>query len=137
MLGKALLYGLVAGIIHFVFAGLYYGNPLVGPIYDAAAAQEPGVKEWASRARYLATQFLGTQIEVYVLTLAFFLLRSAFAAGVGGLVTLGLVLAAVRVYPRFWNMWIQSTYPNRLLALEVVGGTIGTLVVVGALGAMT
>jgi hypothetical protein len=26
-------------------------------------------------------------------------------------------------------MWIQTNYPNRLLAIEVVNGTIGTLVI--------
>jgi hypothetical protein len=26
-------------------------------------------------------------------------------------------------------MWVQSTYPNRLLAVEVVNGTLGTLVI--------
>jgi hypothetical protein len=35
----------------------------------------------------------------------------------------------VRVYPRFWNMWIQTSYPRRLLAIEIVNGTIGTLAI--------
>jgi hypothetical protein len=43
---------------------------------------------------------------------------------------LGILLAATRVYPRFWNMWIQTTYPNRLLAIDVVNGTLGTLAIV-------
>lgn len=49
------------------------------------------------------------------------------------LIGLALLLAAVRVYPRFWNMWIQSTYPRHLLAIEVVNGTLSTFLVVGGL----
>lgn len=71
-------------------------------------ASHPGVRRWGSRPRYLITQFLGTQIEVYVLSAAYFMLVPLFPDL--QLIGLALLLAAVRVYPRFWNMWIQSTY---------------------------
>ena len=38
--------------------------------------------------------------------------------------------------PRFWNVWIQSTYPRHLLAVDVVNGTLGTLLVVLVLDAL-
>jgi hypothetical protein len=34
-------------------------------------------------------------------------------------------------------MWVQTTYPNRLLAVEVVNGTLGTLVIAIFLQAVT
>ncbi len=34
-------------------------------------------------------------------------------------------------------MWIQTTYPNRLLLIEVINGTLGTLFIAGFLQAMT
>jgi hypothetical protein len=49
--------------------------------------------------------------------------------GYGGALALGVLFAAIRVYPRFWNMWIQTTYPTRLLVIEIINGTIGSLVV--------
>jgi hypothetical protein len=68
---------------------------------------------------------------VYILTLGFFWLRPLIGMqGYGGALALGLLLAATRVYPRFWNMWIQTTYPRRLLAIEVINGTLGTLAIV-------
>jgi hypothetical protein len=124
------LWGGAAGIFHFVLIGLLYGNPTVDRIYRSAQSGSPAMKTWSSKPRYLATQFLGTQVEVYLLTAAFFLLRPAVAiAGVVGALVLGTLLAAIRVYPRFWNMWVQTSYPNRLLAIEAVNGTIGTLAV--------
>jgi len=47
------------------------------------------------------------------------------------------LLAAIRVYPRFWNMWIQTTYPARLLVVELVNGSIGTIAIAVFLQAVT
>jgi hypothetical protein len=125
-----LLWGAAAGLVHFVAIGLLYGNPLVDRQYVAAANGSAAVRPWSSKGRYLVTQFLGTQVEVYLLTATFVWLRPLISIpGFAGALVLGLVLAAVRVYPRFWNMWIQTTYPNRLLAIELANGTIGTLVI--------
>lgn len=132
MLPSILAYGALIGLVHFVVIGALYGNPWVDALYQDAMAHHPGVRPWASRPRYLVTQFLGTQVEVYALTVAFFAFRPL--APDLGLLALALLLAAVRVYPRFWNMWIQSTYPRNLLAVEVVNGTISTVVIVLGLG---
>jgi hypothetical protein len=76
------------------------------------------------------TRFLGNQVEVYILTIAFAWLRPLVSLrGYGGAMLLGVTFAAIRVYPRFWNMWVQATYPRRLLAVEVVNGTLGRLVI--------
>ena len=75
-----------------------------------------------------------TQLSLYAIALVFVLLRQHFpVAGVPGALAFGLLVGAVRVYPRFWNMWIQTTYPRPLLAVEVVNGTLGTLVIVATL----
>ncbi len=138
MVTTVLLWGAAAGLVHFVFIGLAYGNPLVDQLSAKAEAESPAVKPWPSKPRYFVTQFLGTQVEVYILTIGFVWLRP-FVGPVGyiGALLLGSFFAALRVYPRFWNMWIQTTYPNRLLAIEVVNGTLGTLVICGFLQAVT
>ena len=127
----ALTWGTLIGLIHFAIVGLLYGNPLIDRMYQAAMGREPGVREWTSRPAYLVTQFLGTQIEVYIMTIGYFWLRPLVAApGLGGAALLGLLFTGLRVYPRFWNMYIQSTYPHRLLAVEIVNGTVSTFVVI-------
>lgn len=128
MLSATIVWGMAAGLVHFVLLGAIYGNPVVDKLYATAMASSPGVRQWASKPKYMVTQFLGTQVEVFILTLAFLWLRPLIAIpGYSGAWLLGLLLAATRVYPRFWNMWIQSTYPRNLLAIEFVAGTIGTL----------
>ncbi len=134
MLISALLWGLVVGIIHFVMTGALYGNPFVDRIYQQAMKQEPGVKDWPSRARYLVTQVAGTQVEIWILAIGFLWLRPLIGVeGLAGALLLGVLFSGIRVYPRFWNMWIQSTYPNRMLAIEAVNGVISTFTVVLAL----
>ncbi len=133
MFASIIIWGSLAGLVHFVLVGALYGNPFVDRIYAAAQAGEPGVRAWSSKPRYLLTQFLGTQVEVFVLTAGYFGLRGWLATGresLGAALLIGLLFAGLRVYPRFWNMWIQSTYPGRLLAIEVVNGTLGTFAVV-------
>jgi hypothetical protein len=133
-----LLWGAVAGLVHFAFIAAAYGNPIVDRISAQAEATSPAVKQWASKPRYFVTQFFGTQVEVYILTLGFVWLRPLVGPpGYFGALLLGSLLAAIRVYPRFWNMWVQTTYPNRLLAVEVVNGTLGTLVIALFLQAVT
>ena len=131
MIITVLLWGAVAGLVHFVVIGILYGNPLTDRISAGAEAESPAVRKWPSKVKYFVTQFFGTQVEVYILTFAFVWLRPLVGLnGYGG----GLLLETL-ISPRsgsilkFWNMWIQTTYPFRLLLVEVVNGTIGTLVI--------
>ncbi|MBI5509511.1 MAG: hypothetical protein HY903_12235 [Deltaproteobacteria bacterium] len=138
MFATILLWGAVAGVVHFVLIGMLYGNPVVGRMYGAAATESPAMKHWTSKPKYMVTQFLGTQVEVYLLTIAFLWLRPLVAVpAYSGALLIGALLAAIRVYPRYWNMWIQTTYPNRLLATEAINGSIGTLAIALFLQAVT
>ncbi len=131
MFFSVLFWGAIVGLIHFIAVGALYGNPLVDKKYQQAMKSEQGVRKWDSRPRYLITQYLGTQLEVYILTLAVFWLSPLMeTTGSGKVTLLGILLAAIRVYPRFWNMWIQSTYPFQLLVIEFINGTISTFVIV-------
>ncbi|MFC1706134.1 hypothetical protein ACFL59_04825 [Planctomycetota bacterium] len=69
MLVSVLLWGTVVGVVHYVALGIAYGNPWVDRFYRQAQGKEPGVKVWESRTRYLLYMFLGTQVEVYALSL--------------------------------------------------------------------
>ena len=134
MILDILFWGIVVGVIHFVVLGAAYQNPFVARLYKEAEG-EPGLRSWPNQKKYIFSMFLGTQVEVFILTAAYLYLRQFLPepAGVGTALLLAGILAAVRVYPRFWNMWIQSTYPGKLLAVEFVNGTIGTFVILVAL----
>src|SRR5262249_10552936 len=125
-----LRWGALAGLVHFVIIAALYANPLTDRL-SRDLEKTAAVKQWPSQPRYFVTQFFGTQVEVYLLTTGFLWLRPFVnLPGYAGAFALGILLAATRVYPRFWNMWIQTTYPNRLLAIEVVNGTLGTLAII-------
>lgn len=131
---EVVLWGFVAGVIHFAVLGALYGNPVVDRMYVRAVEAHPAVRTWESKPRYTVTQFLGTQVEVYIIAIGFAWLHPRLSTGgLAGALLLASLFAALRVYPRFWNMWIQSTYPRNLLATEVINGLIGTYVIVVAL----
>ena len=75
MITTVLLWGLAAGVVHFVVIGILYGNPLTERISAGAEEESPAVRKWPSKVRYFVTQFFGTQVEVYILTFAFVWLR--------------------------------------------------------------
>jgi len=130
MVSTVFLWGLAVGALHIVVTGAFYGNPIVDRIYAQAMKDEPGVRSWGSKPRYLVTQIAGTQVEIWILTAGYVWLRPLVPIdGLCGSLALGLLFSGIRVYPRFWNMWIQSTYPNRLLAIEALGGTLSTFLV--------
>ena len=129
MIVQVIWIGALVGLVHFVILGMLYGNPVVGKMYQQAQATEPSVKKWPKQGKYLLTQFLGTQGEVFIITFGFIWLKPLLGMeNLTGAICLGLLFSAIRIYPRFWNMWIQSNYPNKLLAVEFVNGFIGTIV---------
>ena len=131
MLLNILTWGLAVGVLHFAVVGGLYQNPLVAKLYHAAE-EHPGVKPWPDKKKYVLSMFLGTQLEVFILTAGYLWLRQLQlgATSAERVFALGGIFAALRVYPRFWNMWIQSTYPGPLLAVELVNGTLGTFLIV-------
>ncbi len=126
---NTLLWGSVIGIIHFVITGILYQNPVVGRFYKDNETH-PGVKKWNSQPKYILSMYLGTQVEVYIITISYIVLMNELGGTNIDALKLALIFTGIRIYPRFWNMWIQSTYPNKLLITEVVNGTISTFVIV-------
>ncbi len=126
----AVLWSIPAGLVHFIILGALYGNPFIDKIFAEAQNKEPGVRRWESKPKYLITQFLGTQVEVIIIVFAYIYLRDLVPAqGMQKAMILGGLFSCLRIYPRFWNMWIQSTYPMKLLGIEVINGIIGTLII--------
>ncbi len=104
-------------------------NPFVAKIYKDAQGL-PGVKKWLNVPKYLSLQYAGILVQCLLWAFVFALIKSTLSEEVliKGLV-FGLVLVAIKIIPRFFDMWIQSTYPNKLLAVEIINGTIGSFVI--------
>ena len=138
-LSTTLILGLIIGIIHFIIVGILYQNPFVAGLYKEAEDKKlPGYRIWENKKKYLLSMFLGTQVEIFIITFGYLFLKGylPFSPFATALIIFAL-FTAVRVYPRFWNMWIQSTYPNKLLIVEIINGTISTFTIVTGLYLLT
>ncbi len=129
-IAQTVLGGFVASIVWFIIGGALYMNPPVAKIYKDAE-NSPGLKKWPSVPKYLGLQFTGGALAQCLLWAFVFavvkpaLPESTLLRGI----LFGLILIAVKIYPRFFDMWIQSTYPGKLLAVEFVNGAIGSFVI--------
>lgn len=126
---QTLFGGFVASLAWFFIGGFLYMNPFVAKIYKNAE-KEPGLKKWASTPKYIGLQYIGILAQCLLWAFVFVLIKSALPEEVlmKGIV-FGLILVAVKIFPRFYDMWIQSAYPNKLLAVEFVNGIIGSFVI--------
>ncbi|MCP4543706.1 MAG: hypothetical protein GY832_41865 [Chloroflexi bacterium] len=125
---RTIMGGVVASVVWFIIGGALYMNPLVDKIYKSD--DNSAVREWPNLPKYLGLMFAGGALAQYMLwAFVFALVKSALPGGtfLRG-VTFGLVLIAVKIFPRFFDMWIQTTYPNKKLVIEFINGSIGSFV---------
>lgn len=125
------IYGIIIGIIHYIIMGILYMNPIVGKLFDEAQKNHPGVKMRNSTSDYLTKQFIGTQIEIWIITAGYLFIKNYLPySPFDNALLIALVFSGIRIYERTWNMYIQTTYPGKLLVIEFVNGTIGTFLIV-------
>ena len=124
-----LLGGFLGSLALFVAAGALYTNPPVGKLYKKFE-KSPGLKKWASMPKYLLMQYLGGLVQCLLWTFVFAFIKPILPAGVllSG-IAFGLILLVIKIFPRLFDMWIQTTYPNKLLATEFINGSILSFIV--------
>jgi len=137
MLSDIIIWGTVIGLIHFVIVGALYSNPFVDKFYREGQETSAALRRWPDQKEYILKMFLGTQVEVYIMTAAYLYLAPLIKqSGLTTVIILGVIFSGIRVYPRFWNMFIQTTYPAKLLLIEFINGILSTFTVVGGLAAI-
>ncbi len=133
---KVLAWGLIAGFVHTLAMMVVYGNPWVARI-QAEGAASVGEGGGRSRRRSFKLNFLGTQIEAYVMTIGYVWLHPLLPLnGLIGAMLLALFFAALRVCAPVWAQWMQG-YSNRYLAVEVAAGALGSIVIALVLYTLT
>ncbi|MBU4298574.1 hypothetical protein KJ636_00830 [Patescibacteria group bacterium] len=121
--------GGIASVVWFIVGSILYTNPFVAKIYKSAEGS-PGLKKWQSIPKYIGLQYIGILAQCMLWAFVFALVRPVLPDEVlMKILVFGLILVVVKIFPRFFDMWIQSTYPNKLLAVEFVNGTIGSFVI--------
>lgn len=126
---QIILGGFVASIVWFIVGGILYQNPFVAKIYKSTESS-PGLKKWSNIPKYLGLQYVGILTQCMLWAFVFAMIKPVLSDVVliKGLV-FGLILVAIKIIPRFFDMWIQSTYPNKLLVVEFINGTIGSFII--------
>jgi hypothetical protein len=126
---QTILGGFLASIVWFIVGGGLYMNPFVTKIYKNAEGS-PALKKWPSVPKYIGLQYVGILAQCLLWAFVFALVKIALPEEflMKGII-FGFILVAVKIFPRFYDMWIQSTYPNKLLAVEFINGTIGSFVI--------
>ena len=113
-----LLAGFIVSIAWFIAGGILYMNPLVAKIYKQFE-NHPGMKKWDSQKKYLIYMYLiGALIPSIIFSFIY-----EFISPISVL-HFGLILIGIRIVPRFIDMWIQSSYPTKILFVEIINGTI-------------
>jgi hypothetical protein len=125
---QTILGGFLASVVWFIIGGALYMNPFIAKIYKNAK-DSPGLKKWQNVPQWLIFTYIGVLIQcllwAFVFTFIKSILPEVFLVKV---FIFGLILFVVKIIPRFIDMWIQSTYPDKLLVVEFVNGTIGSFI---------
>lgn len=129
MIMAILLAGFTASIVWFIVGGAVYMNPFVAQVYKEYETS-PGLKIRGNTTSYLMTMFLLILVQCLLFAAVYAYIRPVFTGAVlaNGLIY-GLILTALKIIPRGLDMWIQTTYPNKLLGVEAINGVIGSFVI--------
>ncbi len=115
---QILLDGLLLSIAWFVLGGALYMNPVIAKIYKKLHGHK-GMKHWKNQGQYLGIMYaLGCLIPAITMSAIFYYLSPIDPLG------FAIVLIGIRIIPRFVDMWIQSSYPEESLAIEIINGSL-------------
>ena len=129
---QTLITGTAASIAWFIIGGVCYMNPFIDKIYKKHK-DHPSMKKWKSQSKYMINMFIvGGLIPALFLAFIYAQYFSTFLTNetvLKNIVTFTIIVSLIRIVPRFFDMWIQTSYPNKLLKIELVNGIIGTFVI--------
>jgi hypothetical protein len=103
--------------------GALYMNPFTAKIYKKYQSH-PSMKIWTNQKKYLTGVFLvaGFIPNLFIITTYQFLAPIS-------VMNLSLILFGVRIIPRMCDMWMQTSYPNKILLVELINGAILSFVI--------
>lgn len=127
---QTILGGFLASIAWFIIGGIFYMNPIVAKIYKKFE-NSPGFKKWKDTKKYLVNMYVfGILIQCLLFAFVYAFIKPILPGALAlNTIFFGLILVAVKIVPRLFDMWLQSTYPNKLLAIEFVNGVIGSFAI--------
>lgn len=127
---QTILGGYLASIVWFIIGGLLYMNPIVAKIYKKLE-NSPGLKKWKDTKKYLINMYIfGILIQCLLFAFVYSFVKPILPGTlVLNTIFFGSILVAIKIFPRLFDMWVQSNYPNKLLEVEFVNGIVGSFVI--------
>jgi magnesium-transporting ATPase (P-type) len=127
---QGIIGGIAATIVWFFAGSVVYMNPFVAKLYKKYE-DDPGVKNRKDMKTFLLNTFV---FSVLIQCLLFAFVYQFIKPVLPGEVVLntlyfGVILVAVKIMPRFFDMCVQSRYPVALLSIEAINGAIGSFVI--------
>ncbi len=127
---QSLIGGIVATIAWFIIGGVVYMNPIVAKIYKKNE-DSPGVKKRKDTKTFMINTFVfSCLVQCIILAFVYSFIKPILPESlILNFLYFGIILVAVKIIPRLIDMWMQTSYPNKLLTIEFINGTIGSFVI--------
>ena len=126
---QTILGGIVATFVWFFVGAIVYMNPVVDKIYKKFN-NDLNVKDRGETKTFLAKTFVfSILIQAMLFAFVYAFIQSLLPGTklLNGLYY-GIILVALKIIPRYLDMWMQSNYPITLLNIEFINGIIGSFV---------
>lgn len=125
-----LIAGFASSIVWFLIGAIVYMNSIVTNIYKKYE-DNPSVKNRKNVKTFLLNTFF---LSILFQCLIFAVIYAYILPILPGTLLLntlyfGLILILVKIIPRFFDMYVQSHYPMALLIIEIINGSIGSIVI--------
>ncbi len=125
---QTILGAFIASIIWFLFSWLFQINPLVLKIYKKFE-KSPAIKLWNNKSVWVYN-YLIIIGECLIFAFVYSFIKPVLQGTVilNGLI-FGLILTGIGPVVDIADRWIASTYPNKLLWVELIYGIFGSFVI--------
>lgn len=129
-IGKAILAGLIAGIIAYLVGSALYMNPLTAGIYNQyqnlAGMRQP--EFFGGLGNFLLLMALGGIVFTTIAAVFYALIHKSIP---GKVITRGVIFGLfwwlLQTVPSGYYTWLLRDYPNILIGIELFNGLISSL----------
>ena len=127
---QGLIGGIAATVVWFIVGALVYMNPFVAKIYKKYE-DDPSVKNRKDIKTFIINTFIfSVLIQCFIFSFVYLYIKPILPGTlILNALYFGIILIAVKIIPRLFDMYVQSKYPTKLLIIEWINGIIGSFVI--------
>lgn len=114
---------ILTSIVWFIIGSALYMNPFIAKIYKKFHIH-PSMKHFSSQKNYFLGIFFIAGLIFILLTNIAYVFLVPISRGL-----FGCILFIVRIIPILCYMWIQTSYPNVILFIELINGLLLSFVI--------